>query len=208
MLEVALQAEVGIAGDQHLLVHRPVRVVADRAAFHHGVVLEEERALLRRMALRAGLVRGFQIRAAARDHMALVRVVAVVAAHASGQHGVGMRQVELAALVQVAGEAGLGRLAGIDNGALAAARLDVQRAGSVAGLTADVSTLGVLEGEPAVGRTVEVAGLILVALHALLGADIFGACNLRGRHQGSIGHHATDQKEPPDGGSSEKYCAF
>ena len=57
VLQVTAQTKVGITRNQHFLIHGAVRVVASGAAFHHGIVLEEEWPLLRRMALGAGLVR-------------------------------------------------------------------------------------------------------------------------------------------------------
>ncbi len=52
---MALQAQIRVRRFEHLVVHRTVRVVARGAAFLHGVVLEDERPLLRGVALGAGL---------------------------------------------------------------------------------------------------------------------------------------------------------
>lgn len=46
LLEVALEAEIGIAHFQHLFVDRAMRRVATGAAFANGFVFESEGALL------------------------------------------------------------------------------------------------------------------------------------------------------------------
>lgn len=53
---MALEAEVRIAHRQHLVVHRPVRIVATRAAVAHGFVFEDEGAGLGIVTLQTGLV--------------------------------------------------------------------------------------------------------------------------------------------------------
>ncbi len=114
-LEVAAQAEVGIARDEHLRVHGAVRVVAGDAALAHRGVLIDKRALLLRVALGAGGVHVLEVHAGAGDGVALVHVVAIAAAHLAVEHLVAVRQAELGALVEVALEAGLGRLLGIED---------------------------------------------------------------------------------------------
>ena len=54
LLEVALQAEVGVAALEHLGVHGAVRVVAGDAALAGRLVLEHIRAALLDVALQAG----------------------------------------------------------------------------------------------------------------------------------------------------------
>src|SRR6266404_3409791 len=55
-LRVALEAEVGIAFDEHLAIDRAVRIVANGAAFAQGLMLEDKRPSLLAMALRAILI--------------------------------------------------------------------------------------------------------------------------------------------------------
>src|SRR4051812_29368520 len=56
LLEMALEAEHGIALGQHLRVYRPMRFVAGRAPFAHSFMLEYEGTSLCNMALTAGLL--------------------------------------------------------------------------------------------------------------------------------------------------------
>src|SRR5829696_8643130 len=55
-LEVTAQAEVVVPRDEHLVVNRAVRVVADGAAFTQRIVGKDERTLLLRVTLRARLL--------------------------------------------------------------------------------------------------------------------------------------------------------
>jgi hypothetical protein len=125
MFKMAPQAEVVVAGDQHFLVHRAVGVMADGATLDHGVVLEEEWTLLSRMAFGARLVLILQVGPGIHDDVALVRVVTVAARDVAGEHLVGVRQAELAALVEMALKAGLRGGAGIDDRAAGTARVYV-----------------------------------------------------------------------------------
>ena len=81
VLKVAAQTKVVIAGNQHLLIHRTVGIMANRAAFDHGVMLKKERPFLCRMALRTSLVRCFEIGATPGNYIPLMRVMAVIAGH-------------------------------------------------------------------------------------------------------------------------------
>src|SRR5690349_1907000 len=73
LLEVAPETKIGIARDQHLVVHRAVRIVAGCATFPHRFMLEDERPALRRVALTAGIVLSQQRGPATLDGRALVR---------------------------------------------------------------------------------------------------------------------------------------
>ena len=50
------EAEIGVADDEQLLVHRTMRIVADGAAFAHGWMFEYERAGLVTVTLLAAFV--------------------------------------------------------------------------------------------------------------------------------------------------------
>jgi len=76
----------------------------------------------------------------------------VAAAYLPGQHRVTVREVELAALVEVALETGIRRLLRVDDRARASARLDVQAAGTVAVLAARI------QGSRAVGDQAGMGG--------------------------------------------------
>ena len=56
LLEMAFQAQVGIALHQHFGVDTPMRGMAGGATFAQGIVLEDKRPLLRGMALQAVVV--------------------------------------------------------------------------------------------------------------------------------------------------------
>ena len=74
---VTTQAEVRVALDEHLLVDRAVRAVANRAAFAQGFMLENKRASLLAMAVRATFVLPAHGQTASRlENIAAVRVVA------------------------------------------------------------------------------------------------------------------------------------
>ena len=101
LLEVALEAESGATLGEQLAVHRTVRLVAGAAALTNCLVLENERAHLRCVALPTGITLRGQLGATARNGRPLVRVVAVAAAHLPLRHRVMMRQGKLPALVAV-----------------------------------------------------------------------------------------------------------
>ena len=208
LLEVALEAQVLVARLQHLRVQRTVRVVARDAAFARGLVLEHIGTTLRSVAFHAGAVHAAKVRAALGDRITGVRAVAIAAAHLAGEHRMGVRQAELTALVEMAGETGLGRLGRIDDRALAAAGLDVDGPGPVTSLAADVSDLGILERQVAVRRSIKMARHLFMALGALLGADVGRASHLGRGHHSPFGDDAANEKEAPDGDASENYGAF
>ena len=55
-LGMTAEAKVGIADHQHLLIHRTVWIMAQRAAFAHGRVFKDKGARLVTMTLRAAFV--------------------------------------------------------------------------------------------------------------------------------------------------------
>ena len=138
VLKVALGAEGGIALSKEFLVHRTMRLVTNEAAFAGGLVLVNERPSLLRMATEAGLVVAHERSAACDNRVALVRIMAITAGHLVVQHGMCVRQVELAALVEMAIETGLGRFVRIDDGVARAAGLVVDTAGAVTSFTTHV----------------------------------------------------------------------
>ena len=102
LLEMAFEAEGRVSLGEHPLVHRSVRRMAADAAFADRFVFENERAALGRVTLETGVVLAQQhgaaafhalrkIRAAAFDRVALVRVVAIGAAHFAFEHRMMMR---------------------------------------------------------------------------------------------------------------------
>src|SRR5436190_22288734 len=112
--------------------------------------------------------------------------MAVSTAHLAFEHGMMIRQVELAALVQMALKAGLRRFTRVDDGVARAARLIVKTARTVAGLAARV--LGVVSRrlQSRVGGRSKIAVYGFVALRTGLRTDEFGAGNVRRRHHGAV----------------------
>ena len=58
LLGVAFQAEGGVAIREHPLIHRAMRLMARCAAFPEGLVLEDKRTALRRVASPTGIKLG------------------------------------------------------------------------------------------------------------------------------------------------------
>ena len=83
-IDVALQTQGLIALIEHLLVHGAVGAVADGAAFADSRMREDEWTGLLLVALIASVVLAVELGAAAFDGVALVRVVAITAAHLAG----------------------------------------------------------------------------------------------------------------------------
>ena len=201
--QVAAQAEVGVAGDQHLLIYRAMGAMAGNAAFLDRAVFEDKRALLGDMAFGAGLVHALERQPFTLDGVALMDVVAVDAAHVAVEDRVSVGEAELAAFVDVALEAGLGRLLGIDDITATAAGGGVEAAGTVAGFATGGAQLGIGEGDLGVAGRLEVVGLVGMTLGALFVADIGGAGDIRGGEDGAIHADATDQEHAPQGDRSE-----
>ena len=146
-LKVTAEAKIGIASDEHSLIHRAVWVMAGGAAFFHRTVLINEWSLLSRVALRAGLVLTFHRNTHALDGIARVDVMAIYAGNLACEHGVSVGETEFAALLEMAGEAGFRRFAGIDNGALGATALDVRAARAVTSFATRRTNARIGEGQ-------------------------------------------------------------
>ena len=131
LLEVALQAERLVSRLQHLRIYRAVRVVTCGAAFAERFVLEHKRAALRFMAAHASIIQRRELSASTFDRLSLVWFVAFRARHFAMHHGMGMRQLKFAALVEVALKAGFGVLAGVHNIVRAATNFGVHAARAV-----------------------------------------------------------------------------
>ena len=132
LLEVAFEAQGGVALHQHLAVDRTVNRVARRAAFAHRLVLENERPALRSVTFAAGLTLHRRRKRPAESSVPLVRVMTIAAGHFPFHDGMMVGQVELASFVEMALEANLRVLAGVNNGAMRAATLIMQAAGTMA----------------------------------------------------------------------------
>ena len=206
LLEVALKAERLVAGLEHFRVHRAMRIVTGGAVVAQRLVLEDERPALGLVAFEAGLVRGGQLGAAAEDRVTLVRIVTLAARYLVRRMRVWQRK--LAAFVQMALEAGFRIARGIDDIVHPAAYVGVNAAGAMAGFATHVLRIVPAGHQLCVGRVLEPAGDILVALRAFLGADEFRAGNLRRHEHRSIHHHAGDEQQSPNGSAAEDDGVF
>ena len=132
LLEMALQAKRVVPLHQHLLIHGAMHRMAGGAAFAHRLVLEDKGTALRRVAPCAGVRLRCVRERAAMSGVAFVRIVAVAATHLPFQDRMVIRQVELAALVEMTLKAGLWRLAGIQDRMVCSTRFVVNASRSMA----------------------------------------------------------------------------
>src|SRR6185369_11052298 len=100
LLEVAFQAQVGVADRQHFGVHRAVRSMTNGAPLSGGLVLEHVWPALFGMTLDAAFVLRNQSGTPAAIRRALMRRMTVAAAHLAFRHRMVARQVELATHVR------------------------------------------------------------------------------------------------------------
>jgi len=189
-----------------------VRGVARDAAVAHHLVREDVRGRLGRVALGAGgVARGDQGTGAGAGGMGftLVGIVAIDAADLADEHGMGVRQAEFGAGVDVALETGLRGVARIDDGG-AGAGLDMEAGRAVAGFAGNIFRPDLFtEGDDArVRGIVKAAGDVGVAAGARLGADEFGARNLRRHDDGAADDRARDDENRPHGKSADQQSLF
>lgn len=190
---MASETKIGVAGDEHLLVHRPVRVVTRGAAFAHRFVLENKRPALRSMAFAACVVLGQQCCSAAPHCRALVRVMAIAAGHLATQHWMTVGELELPFLVQMTLEAGIGRSVGIQDGVARAAGLIVNASCAVARFATDVFGIRSVRLDACVRRRLESAHNLGMTLRASLRANIFGIGDLWWSENRALRRRAGDQ---------------
>ena len=184
-LEVALQAEVGIAALEQLRIDRAVGVVAGRAPFPHRLVLKHVRPPLFRVALGAGVVLRQERATPAPQGRTLVGVVAVDAADFSFHHRVVVGEAEGAAHVEVAVQAHLRGFSGIDDrntaGVIVAAPdVGVDASRAVAGLATDLPIILSGDMQLGVGRGRKILGDFLVAVGTVRGPNEAGPRDLGG----------------------------
>ena len=130
------------AFQEKFLVHGTVHGVAGGATLADGFMLEDKWPHLCGVALGADFFLGQQRRAPGASSAAFVRVVAIGAAHPAFEHRVVVGKIELAALIEVALEAGLRILTRVNDGVDAAAGLGMQAARPVAPFTTKVHGVG------------------------------------------------------------------
>jgi hypothetical protein len=138
LLEMAPEAKIGIARDEHFLIYRSVHRVTGGATFSNGFVFKDKRSCLGSMAFPAGLMFGQQGGAAPCDCRSLMGVMTIATTHLAFNNRVMVRQIKLAALIQVTFEADFWRFSRIDNGIRRATALIVNATRSMARFTSDI----------------------------------------------------------------------
>ncbi len=184
LLEVAFQAEVGIAFREHFLIHCAVRVMTGRATLAHRIMREHKGTALLGVTLETSLVFPGELGSTTLDGPTLVRIVAVTAAHLAGKHRMTIGQHELGLFIEVALEAGIRGFFRVDDGTCAAASLDVFAARAVTGFAAHIDGVFPLGLELRVIGRAEVTDELFMAGRTFLGAHEGGTRNGVGR-----GHH-------------------
>lgn len=193
-LGVAFEAEVVVAFGEEFGIDGAVRFVAGGATFAHGRVGEDEGLGLFAVAFGAEIV-GAGDRHTGRMAGVAVGIVTIEAGHFAFEHGMPEVEVELGFFVEVAGHAGFGGFAGVDDEfSFAAAGFDVEAAGAVAGFAALTFDALAFAGdfEAGMGGVLEVLHDFLVAGTAGVNADIGGA-----------GDHGRRRDDAFDGGARD-----
>ena len=135
-LRVATQAEIGVAGDEHFLVDRAVRIVTSRAPFPQCLMLEDKRPRLLPVTLRAAFILPRHGQAARRlENVTAVRIVTLHATHVPFHDRMMLRQVEFRLNIQMTLKT-RGRVVPRINDKFCPAGFDVLAAGTMAGFAA------------------------------------------------------------------------
>jgi hypothetical protein len=174
LLEMALQTQRRVTFVQQALVDGSVGCMADHTTLTHRLVLIYKWAALLCVTLEASFVSAQKSKAAGLERLLnicrnalgrdpFVRLMAIAAAHLAFKHRMMMRQLKRCANLQVTLETSVRRLSRIDDGASAAAGLNVQTPGSVARLAADVFCVFPFRLESRVSGCPEVTDDLFVA---------------------------------------------
>lgn len=180
--------------------------MASHATFAQRFVLEDKRTALRGVALEAGIVftqethptaleQLWKVRSAAFDGDALVRIMAIDAAHLSFHHWMVMRQLKFCPYFQVALETGVGRFPRINDLARLAAGLDVQTAGTVASFASHLLGVFSFGQKSRVRGCPEIAGDLVVTGIAGIRTDELRAGNTRRRDNCAVCFEVTAGKQ-------------
>jgi hypothetical protein len=182
-LRVTAQAKVWITLREHFTVQRAVRVVARRAAFPQGRMLEDDRPRLLAMALRATLAPAAHGQPARRfEDVVAVRIMALHAIHPAFEDRMMVQRLKFAPRFQMALETGGRIFAGVDDEFGAATRLDVLAARSMTRFAACIAVLpqsGQMNTGMRTGREALDNGR--VTIQASFVADFMGTRNNRRR---------------------------
>jgi hypothetical protein len=208
LLEMAFEAESCVTLGEEFLVDGSVGEMAGGAAFAHGFVFEDVGATLGGVALEAGIVFGEEGGVTADDGVAFVRVMAIGAGEPTFGDGVVVREIERAADVEVAGEAGVGGFQWIKDKRDIAAGLAVEAAGAVTRFAADIDGVIAFGLKSSVGGGGEVTDERIVAFGAGVGADVGGAGDGWGRHDSMSEGAARDEDDGGEGAEGEGEVTF
>ncbi|MDD1750411.1 MAG: hypothetical protein LUO89_11110 [Methanothrix sp.] len=115
-----------------------------------------------------------------------------------------VRQVELAAFIEVTLEAGLGTLPWINNGFGASPYFDMDAARAMTGLTPGRNSVSPGGHQPRVSRCFEITRDFLVTLGAFIRADILGPRHLWRDHHGGI-HRATGNHDHRESQAAKRH---
>ena len=168
LLHVAFQTKGLISLGQQFGIDGTVHRMTRGAALADGLVFEDKRAPLRRVALAAGVPFRCQRGSPAFHRRARMRVVAIAATDFAFQDRVMVRQIEFATLVEVALETNLRRSFGIDDRVRGATGFVVDTARSMAGLTTHISRIGTFGLQQRVSCCLKMLGNVFMALLASL----------------------------------------
>jgi len=197
-LRVALEAQVGIALDEHFGINRTVRVVANGATFAERGVFKNEGAGLFAMTLSAGFVltrHGEPARGLHDVHA--VRIVALDAIHFTLNDGMMLWQMKFSLSLLMALKTRFGVLAGIDDEffeAAASGHGDMLAAWSMAGFTAArAGHFGVGQPQSRMRAAGEHPRNVRVTIKTSLVADVSRAFDLQRRDDRPVGGTGVQQ---------------
>ena len=210
-LRVASQAEVRVTLGEEFFVDRAVWLMAGGAAVLHRFVGEDEMTRLVAMTGDALLILAGQGNSVGLlENLAAVRIVAIDAVHLPLQHGVMLRQPEIAVLARMAIQAGLRVFAGIENQGRSGFRcLNVEASGAVTGFAAArFRPRRILREKPGMNAVRIVPDEVLVTVGAAFVADELGAFDpgrkAAGIGQGGAGGRGQQARGQQDDGSDRQ----
>jgi len=194
---VAAQAKVRVALDEHFLIDRAMRIVANDAALTHRRMFKDEWPRLVAMTLRATFILPRHGQSARRlENVAAMRVMALHAAHVAFDDRMMLRQIKLRVDVEMTLKAGSRIFARVDDEISAAAGLDVFAARPVAGFAAGFTDhRRIFKMNPRMRAGGKFSDDVLVAIRAGLVTDVMRAGNFQRHHHRARGGVARSQKE-------------
>ena len=206
---MAFEAKIWVGCDEHLGIHRAVRVVANGATFAHGFVLENEWPCLVAMASRAIFVEPRHRESARRFHdVGAVRIVALDAVHFVFKNQVMIRQLKFRVGLQVALKTSGSIFPGVENKFPATATSpNMQAARAVTGLATTLPfQLRVFKMQPRMRTGVENPRDVRVALETNFVADESCAGNFRRCDDGARNRGTRVQHERHTGCDAKSCC--